>query len=157
MGNTYLILKTIHIFGAILFLGNIIVTAWWKVMADRTGNPIIIAFAQRQVTLTDFVFTAGGVTIVLVAGLANVLLHGLDLFGTYWLSTGFWIFQLSGAIWVAVLIPIQYKQAQLAKVFTHGGTIPERYWQLNRQWYIWGIIDTLIPLSVVYWMVFKPV
>jgi len=31
--RTYLLLKGLHIFGVILLLGNIIVTAWWKIMA----------------------------------------------------------------------------------------------------------------------------
>jgi uncharacterized membrane protein len=31
--------KVIHLFGVIVFLGNIIVTGVWKVMADRTGDP----------------------------------------------------------------------------------------------------------------------
>lgn len=53
MDNPYLLIKSLHLLGVILFVGNIIVTGWWKVMADRTGNPAIIAFAQRQVTLTD--------------------------------------------------------------------------------------------------------
>ena len=55
----YLVFKLVHIFGIILFLGNIIVTALWKVQADRTRDPRIIAFAQRLVTLTDWVFTFG--------------------------------------------------------------------------------------------------
>ncbi|HPH07259.1 MAG TPA: DUF2269 family protein, partial [Methylotenera sp.] len=59
MNDTYLWLKTIHILGVVLFLGNIIITGWWKVMADNTKNAQVIAFAQRQVTLTDYVFTAG--------------------------------------------------------------------------------------------------
>ena len=50
MENSYLWLKVLHIVGVVLFLGNIIVTGWWKNMADRTKNPQIIAFAQRQVT-----------------------------------------------------------------------------------------------------------
>jgi uncharacterized membrane protein len=66
--RTYLLLKSLHIFGAILLLGNIIVTAWWKIMADRTRDPRVIAFAQRQVTLTDWVFTAPGALITVVAG-----------------------------------------------------------------------------------------
>ena len=45
MPDTYTTIKLVHIAGAVLLLGNIIVTAWWKVMADRTGNPSIIAFA----------------------------------------------------------------------------------------------------------------
>ena len=36
MDNLYLWLKVVHIFGVVLFLGNIIVTGWWKNMADRT-------------------------------------------------------------------------------------------------------------------------
>jgi len=31
MSNAYLWLKTLHVLGAVLFLGNIIVTGWWKV------------------------------------------------------------------------------------------------------------------------------
>ena len=68
MNNSYLLLKSIHIFGVILLLGNIIVTAWWKFMADKTQNPSIIAFAQRQVILTDFVFTAPGALVAILAG-----------------------------------------------------------------------------------------
>lgn len=75
MDSTYLILKSLHIVGAVIFLGNIIVTGWWKVMADRTGDPKIIAFAQRQVTFTDFVFTAGGAALTLATGVGNAMIH----------------------------------------------------------------------------------
>ena len=56
----YAVFKVLHLFGVILFLGNIIVTALWKSLADRTGDPRIIAYAQRLVTVTDWVFTQGG-------------------------------------------------------------------------------------------------
>ena len=77
--DSYLLLKTLHLVGVVIFLGNIIVTAWWKVMADRTRDPKIIAFAQRQVTLTDWVFTFGGVTLVAIGGYGNAALHGMPL------------------------------------------------------------------------------
>jgi hypothetical protein len=32
----YLAFKVIHLLGVVLFLGNIIVTAVWKTLADRT-------------------------------------------------------------------------------------------------------------------------
>ena len=38
--------KVVHLFGVVLFLGNIIVTAVWKVMADQTGDPRIVAYAK---------------------------------------------------------------------------------------------------------------
>ena len=156
MSDTYLLLKALHILGAVLFLGNIIITGWWKVMADRTRDPVIIAFAQRQVTLTDFVFTAGGAALLLGAGVANATLHGMDYLRIGWLAWGFWLFVASGVLWVTVLIPVQWKQAKLAKQFGHGGIIPAEYWTLGRIWITVGIVATLLPLANLYWMVFKP-
>ena len=43
---SYNAFKVVHLFGVVIFLGNIIVIALWKVMADRTDNPRIIAYAR---------------------------------------------------------------------------------------------------------------
>ncbi len=153
--DTYLALKTLHIAGAVVFLGNIMVTAWWKVMADRSGDPRVIAFAQRQVTLTDWVFTFGGVLLLAAGGYGNAALHGIPL-ATPWVSLGHWLFVLSGVIWVTVLIPVQVHQARLARGFAAGGPIPGRYWRLNRLWLAFGLVATLLPLGNLYVMVFKP-
>lgn len=155
--QTYLWLKTLHLLGVVMFLGNIIITGWWKFMADRTRNPQIIAFAQHQVTLTDYVFTAGGAALLLAAGWGNAALHGMDIFSMRWLSWGFCLFSISGLIWVAVLIPIQIGQARMASQFAQGSSIPETYWKLGKRWYVWGSIATVLPLLNLYWMVFKPI
>jgi hypothetical protein len=39
---TYPACKSVHILGVVLFLGNIIITGVWKVLADRTGEPLIV-------------------------------------------------------------------------------------------------------------------
>jgi len=156
MTDTYLLLKSLHILGAVLFLGNIIVTGWWKAMADRTGEPGIIAFAQRQVTLTDFIFTGGGVAMVLVTGIGNAMIHGMDYWHVHWLAWGLWLFLASGVIWGVILIPIQVKQAQMAKAFAVSGEIPEEYWFLGKLWLWFGTLATLLPLLNIYWMVYKP-
>ncbi len=155
MDNSYLWLKLIHIAGVVLFLGNIIVTGWWKVAADFTRNPQIIAFAQKQVTLTDYVFTFGGVIILLAAGMANIGIHHISI-STYWVKNAFNLFTLSGLIWLIVLIPIQFKQAKMAKIFAETGDIPMQYWRLCTRWYVFGVIATILPLINLYWMVFKP-
>ena len=154
--NTYLALKSLHILGVVLFVGNIIVTGWWKVQADRTRNPAVIAFAQRQVTLTDWIFTFGGSTLVVVGAYANVYLHDLPLDAT-WLVWGQALFFLSGLLWVAILIPAQIKLARLARGFAGGGPIPDEYWRLNRIWLWIGILATVLPAANLYFMVFKPV
>ncbi|HEY7986522.1 MAG TPA: DUF2269 family protein [Methylophilaceae bacterium] len=155
MDNSYLWLKTLHLVGVILFLGNIIITGWWKTMADRTRNPQIIAFAQRQVTLTDFIFTAGGGGMLLAAGLGNVISHHIDYWHTRWIGWGMGLFIASGVIWAFILIPIQIKQAALAKTFAHGEAIPDMYWRLGKLWIVFGALATALPLIAVYWMVFK--
>ncbi len=155
MDNLYLWLKTLHVLGAVLFLGNIIVTGWWKVMADRTREPRIIAFAQRQVTLTDWVFTAGGVALVLATGLANAYLHGISIWTNPWLVWGIALFTASGVIWVALLVPLQTRLGHLARGFSAGGQVPPEYWRLCRRWNFWGVVATLLPVSVLYFMVFK--
>ena len=72
----YRILKLLHVLGAILFVGNMVVTALWKTMADRTRRPEIVAFAQRLVTTTDFVFTGFGAGLVLATGLMMARVFG---------------------------------------------------------------------------------
>ena len=147
--------KVVHLAGVVIFLGNIIVTGIWKVMADRTGDPRVIAYAQRLVTITDWIFTAGGVVLILIGAYGMVLTAGLDPTQS-WLALGQSLFVASGVIWVAILIPTQIIQARQAREFEKGGAIPESYWRHSRRWMIWGTIATILPLANLYVMVFKP-
>jgi uncharacterized membrane protein len=148
--------KVVHLFGVILFLGNIIVTAVWKVMADRTGDPRVIAYAQQLVTLTDWIFTAGGAVLLLVGAYGMAAVAGLNLRGPTWLIWGQALLVVSGLIWIIVLIPTQIAQARQARAFASGAPIPESYWRHNRRWVVLGVIATLVPLANLYFMVFKP-
>ena len=156
MNDSYLLLKSLHVLGAILFLGNVIVTLWWKLMANRTRQPAVIAFAQRQVTLTDYVFTFCGAGLVLVSGVANVWLQGWQITQIRWLGWGSALFLISGLLWLLILIPIQIHQARLARQFAAGAEIPAAYWRAERVWVVVGVIATLLVLANVFWMVYKP-
>jgi uncharacterized membrane protein len=93
---SYEAFKVIHLLGVILFLGNIIVTGVWKVLADRTGEPRTIAYAQRLVTVTDWIFTAGGVALILIGAYGMAAVGHLDLRGPAWLVWGQAMFAASG-------------------------------------------------------------
>ncbi len=84
----YLVFKAIHLLGVVLFLGNIIITAVWKTLADQTREPRTIAYAQRLVTVTDWVFTLGGVVLILVGGYGMVAIARLDPLEQAWLIWG---------------------------------------------------------------------
>jgi uncharacterized membrane protein len=146
----------LHLLGVILFLGNIVVTAMWKLLADRTKSPPVVAYAQRLVTITDVAFTATGVILIIVAGQVLAGDYGGVFSGPPWLTWGWSLFIAAGVVWLAVLVPIQVQQERLARQFRHGGKIPDRYWRLSKLWAVSGGLATVLPLVTLYLMVFKP-
>ena len=154
--ESYQALKSLHLFGVTLFLGNIIVTAFWKMLADRTRSPSVVAFSQRLVTITDFAFTSTGVLLIMITGRIMATKFG-EIGDLFWLTWGWRLFIVSGLIWVLILIPVQIKQAKLAKAFANQTEIPAQYWTLSKLWIVFGIIATVLPLANLYIMVFKPI
>jgi len=145
----------VHLVGVVLFIGNIVVTAVWKLMADRTRVPAIVAYAQRLVTVTDIAFTATGAALIAISGPALAEdLGGIG--GPAWLTLGFALFIASGIIWATVLIPIQIAQARMARTFRAEEKVPPGYWRLARLWVGFGTIATVLPLANLYLMVVKP-
>lgn len=153
--DTYLLLKTVHILGAMMFVGNIAVTAWWKTAADHSGDAAVIAFAQRQVALTDWVFTLGGALLVGAAGVAAAWV-GRVPFSAPWLIWGEGLFTASGLVWLTILVPLQRRLGRITRTFAPGAAIPPDYWRLERWWRVFGVVAVLLPLAVVPLMVWKP-
>lgn len=154
--ENHLLTKSLHLLGVVIFLGNIIITAVWKILADRTRSPDIIAHAQKLVTITDFAFTALGALIIVITGRMMALNYG-GILENQWLLMGWILFLASGLIWIVVLIPVQIKQAKLAKAFSVSKEISGNYWMLTKYWAIAGTIATLLPIANLYFMVYKPV
>ena len=152
----YDVYKILHLLGVVVLMGNVTITAFWKVFADRTGDPRIIAFGQRLVTATDWVFTLGGIVLIYAGGIGAMLVGGFDFLDTSWLVWGQVLFAVSGLIWLVVLVPVQIRQARQARDFAQGGEIPGSYRALGRRWLAWGIIATLPLLAAVWVMVAKP-
>lgn len=152
----YRTLKLLHVLGGVLFIGNLLVTAAWKVMADRTNDAAVVAFAQRMVTRTDFSFTAAGATLVLVPGVLMATEFGEAFWTIPWLGWGLALFFASGLIWACVLVPIQIRQGRLAREFAASGSIPDSYRRLGRLWIVFGTVATLLPIVNLYFMVYRP-
>ena len=150
----YEIAKFLHITGVVMLMGNITVTAIWKYFADRTDNTEVLGFAQKLVTYTDWSMTVWGVLLLMGGGYAMVYLVNWPL-TQYWLLWSQILFVVAGLIWLFILVPIQIKQARLAKTFS-GLDVGEEYRRLSRHWLIWGLIST-VPLVMATWfMIAKP-
>jgi uncharacterized membrane protein len=143
-------LKTLHLFGVCLFVGNIVVSGLWKAMADRVDDLAVARFATRLVNLTDAAFTGLGAALLLAAGHSMAGRHG-GIGANPWIWWSYAAFGLSGLLWIAVLVPVQIRQARLLR--SASGTIPAEYKRLARIWSIVGIVATLATLPPLYWMV----
>jgi uncharacterized membrane protein len=156
MLSTYNIFKALHILGVVLLVGNVTVSAVWKVFADRTRNAPIIAHAQHLVTITDWSLTLSGIVLTMIGGYGVAYASGQHPFGTYWLILGQILFAVSGTIWLLILVPIQIRQAHSARQFHSAGAVPGQYWKDSRRWLFWGVVATIPLVAAMYVMVAKP-
>ncbi len=153
----YTTFKFLHVLGAIILVGNVTVTAVWKVFADLTHDGRVVAFGQRLVTITDWFLTGSGILLIVIGGYGASYVSNMNPFGARWLIWGQVLFAVSGLIWAGILIPLQIRQARAAKLFAHGGEIPAAYRQDSKRWLVWGIVATVPLVAAVWVMVFKPV
>ncbi len=153
---SYLFFKWLHVLGVILILGNVTVTAVWKVFADRSKDPRIVAFGQRLVTITDWSMTVTGIILIMVGGFGATWTGGMSPIGSKWLLWGEMLFGVSGAIWLFILVPAQVRQARMARAFANGGEIPAAYQRDAQRWIVWGIIATIPLVAAVWVMIYKP-
>jgi uncharacterized membrane protein len=138
-----------------MLMGNITVTAIWKFFADRDGRPQVLGFAQKLVTYTDWSMTVWGVVLTMVGG------YGMALAGDHDLTSGWllWsqiLFVIAGLIWLLIIVPIQWRQARLARGFAAGAAVPTAYVALSRRWLAWGLVSTVPLLAALWLMIAKP-
>lgn len=151
----YDIAKFLHVTGVAMLMGNITVTAIWKFFADRDGHPKVLSFAQKLVTYTDWSMTFWGVVLIMGGGYYMAFTARYPLTES-WLLWSQICFVVAGLIWLFIIVPIQIKQAHLARNFP-SDDVGDEYRSLSTRWMIWGLISTA-PLVVATWlMVVKPV
>lgn len=149
----------LHIAGAVVFLGNIIVTGAWMLMAERTRNVNVIHFSAKAVFRADLLFTLPGVLLVLINGLVMVFDRwgGRDaIYQLSWISVALSLFTASGIIWVGLLIPAQHRMVVFSDPSVHPDSLPSQFTSALHRWYFWGAIAIALPIGSLYLMVTKP-
>jgi uncharacterized membrane protein len=59
-------------------------------------------------------------------------------------------------IWIGILIPVQIRQARMAKSFEKGERVPEGYWRYGRVWLVCGVGATVPLIAATFVMIAKP-
>ncbi|WP_028612006.1 DUF2269 family protein [Paenibacillus harenae] len=147
----------LHIIGVVLFAGNVITAAFWKVRADLSKNPAIIHSAVKNVMLADYAFTLPGIVLIVVSGIAMTVQAEMKLNGLNWLTLSLILFAVTGVIWAAVLIPLQRAMIRHSAECLGSGSISKAYRQASRNWAVFGIAATLLPLVILYLMIMKSI
>ncbi|WP_373233467.1 DUF2269 family protein [Cohnella sp.] len=146
---------TLHLIGVVLFIGNIITAAFWKVRADLTKDPTVIYGTVKNVMLADYVFTLPGIALIIVSGFAMAATAEWPMSGLNWLTLSLILFAFTGIIWLAILIPLQRGMIRQIAQCIESGTISKAYQQASRNWAVFGIAATLLPIVILYLMVTK--
>lgn len=153
---SYLALKYIHILSMILLFGTGLGTAFYKWIADRSGNVMHIAVTNRHVVLADWMFTTPTVIIQPVSGIMLASLMGLPL-TTPWLAASLVLYAIAGVCWLPVAW-LQLRMRDLAKTAADNQTpLPNLYWQYARIWFYLGIPAFIAMTLIVFLMIFKPI
>ena len=145
------LLKTAHVIGAILFVGNVIVTGIWSAIFWRARHTHDFQRAARAIVITDWWFTVGGGALLTSSGIALALLRGLPLWNTPWIRQALVALSVSTLLWLVVLVP-----AQRTMVRHTGSADNDMVVRAYGRWNLWGWTAT-VPLVYALWcMVAKP-
>lgn len=145
----------LHLAGVVLFVGNIMTAAFWKVRAEFQKNPAVIHHAVKNVMLADFVFTIPGLILIVVSGITMAVRTGISMHGFNWLTLSLILFAITGVIWLAILIPLQRAMIRHSAACIESGNISKSYVKASRLWDVFGIIATLLPIVILYLMISK--
>jgi uncharacterized membrane protein len=152
----YLVLKAIHVFSVVLFLGNIITGVFWKLHADRTGDLRARAQVLDGIIKSDAVFTLPGVFLIIGTGVWLASVGNLPLLTTDWILWSMILFGISGAVFGARVGPLQKKLLANIRAGLPGQWNEAEYDRLSRGWQAWGVVATGAPLIALVLMVLKP-
>ncbi len=152
---TYLVLKYLHVIGAVTILGTGSGIAFFMLMAHRSGDVAFIARTAGIVVLADMVFTATAVAAQPVTGYLLLMEMGLPP-TEGWIVASLVLYGVAGAFWLPVLW-MQRRMRDLAAAAAAAGTmLPPAYHRLFRLWFVFGIPGFGSVLAIVWLMIAKP-
>ena len=140
--TTYLVLKWLHILGAVVLLGTGTGIAFFMLAAHRSGNAAHVALTAATVVRADVVFTATAVLAQPITGALLIAHVGYD-WRSPWILGSLGLYVLVGAFW----LPVVWMQVRLrdlaATAAAAGAPLPDPYRRLFRLWFLFGHLGRL--------------
>lgn len=150
-----LLVKALHVLSATIFFGAGLMSAFWKFRGDLSGDPQVVAWAQRQVVLADWIFTVPSGVISPLTGVYLVWTYGLP-WTTPWVLASIGGYLAAMVLW----LPAAWIQIELRKIakrcVDERVPLPPRFRSLNRAWLALGVPAFGVSVFIIFAMVAKP-
>jgi uncharacterized membrane protein len=152
---TMLVLKYLHVLGAIVLIGTGAGIAFFMAMAHTTGNPVKIAGVARTVVTADFLFTATAVVAQPVTGVWLAWETGHEL-TEGWIVASIGLYIVIGLFWLPVVV-MQIRMRDLAQqAEATGAPLPPSYHRLFWTWFAFGFPAFGAILVILWLMIARP-
>lgn len=149
-----LLLKVIHILAAMLFFGTGLGSVFYKFQADRSGDPKVIAWCQRNIVLADWLFTVPSGVVLPVTGIWMALIHRIPL-TSGWLFYGILGYTVAGLAWLpAAYLQIRMRDLAVASAES-GEALDPAFHRYQRIWLILGAPSFSAAMFTIYLMVMR--
>ena len=152
---TYLVLKYLHVLGAIVLLGTGTGIAFFMLMAHRSGDVGHIFQTAKVVVLADFLFTATAVVAQPVTGfwLAREMNWPMT---ESWIVASLALYGVAGLFWLPV-VWMQRRMRDLACAAAgKGEPLPAEYHRLFGLWFWFGVPGFGSVVIIIWLMIAKP-
>jgi uncharacterized membrane protein len=151
----YLLLKYLHVLGAIVLLGTGVGIAFFMLMAHLTRDAAHIFRTARAVVLADFLFTATAVVAQPITGV--LLMHQIGFSSRNgWLLLSLALYVLAGMFWVPV-VWMQMRMRDLAgAAVKQGAQLGADYHRMFRLWFLFGFPGFGAVIAILWLMIAKP-
>lgn len=151
----YLLIKAIHILSSTLLFGTGLGSAFYKWMADRSGDLHTISKTNRSVVIADWVFTTPTVIIQPITGLWLLNIMGIPM-SEPWLIVALVLYGIAGGCW----LPVVWLQIRMRDIATEAliqkKPLNDQYHRYAQIWFWLGIPAFTAVVIIYFLMVFKP-
>jgi uncharacterized membrane protein len=148
------LVKWVHVVSSTVLFGTGLGTAYYMLLAWRSGRPLIAAAVGRMVVRADWIFTLTAGIVQPATGIALILLEGWDPHSG-WLVVTYILYAVAFVCWVPVLV-LQIQATRIAAALPDGVPLPEAYHRRMRIWFLLGWPAFVALLGVFYLMIAKP-
>lgn len=152
---TFLLLKYLHVLGAMVILGTGAGIAFFMLMAHLSRDAAFIARTAGIVVLADKRFTATAIAAQPATGYLLMRLTGVSL-SDDWLALSLVLYIVAGLFWLPV-VRMQARMRDLAAAAVQAHEpLPPAYHRLFRLWFAFGFPGFGSVLAIVWLMIAKP-